>query len=81
MDNGHSYEYTEVSSWSDIEQQVSLQVQKSPWKLTPNNRLFSSVGGYDGQTFLNTAEYYDPDSNQWFMLPPMACSRSKFTVQ
>lgn len=36
-----------------------------------------SVGGYDGQTFLNTAECYDPVSNLWTTLQPMACCRSK----
>lgn len=39
--------------------------------------LFFSVGGYDGQNFLNTVECYDPSSNQWCILNPMTCRRSK----
>ena len=36
-----------------------------------------SVGGYDGQNFLNTVECYDPSSNQWSVLSPMTCRRSE----
>ena len=36
-----------------------------------------SIGGYDGQSFLNSMESYDPATNQWTMLAPMACRRSK----
>lgn len=39
--------------------------------------LVFSVGGYDGQNFLNTVECYDPLSNQWSVLNPMTCRRSE----
>lgn len=28
------------------------------------DRLYA-VGGYDGQTYLNTMESYDPQTNEW----------------
>lgn len=42
--------------------------------------FFSSVGGYDGQNFLNTVECYDPLTNQWSVLNPMTCRRSRFEI-
>ena len=36
-----------------------------------------SVGGYDGQSFLDTVESYDPSTKQWSTLKPMTCRRSK----
>ena len=39
--------------------------------------MYFSVGGYDGQNFLNTVECYDPLTNQWSVLNPMTCRRSK----
>ncbi len=38
-----------------------------------------SVGGYDGQNFLNTVECYDPSGNQWFVLNSMTFRRSELT--
>uniref|UniRef100_A0A4W3HZ07 Kelch like family member 1 n=1 Tax=Callorhinchus milii TaxID=7868 RepID=A0A4W3HZ07_CALMI len=29
-----------------------------------------AVGGYDGQTYLNTMESYDPQTNEWIQVPP-----------
>ena len=37
-----------------------------------------SVGGYDGQSFLDTVECYDPSSAQWSRLQPMTCRRSEY---
>ena len=39
-----------------------------------------SVGGYDGTSFLSSMECYDPSSNQWSLLAPMAIRRSEFHV-
>ena len=36
-----------------------------------------SVGGYDGQSFLDTVECYDPSTKLWSILQPMTCRRSK----
>ena len=36
-----------------------------------------SVGGYDGQSFLDTVECYDPSNKQWSRLQPMTCRRSE----
>lgn len=33
-------------------------------------------GGFDGQECLQTAEYYNPTTNQWTMIPPMRSQRS-----
>lgn len=33
-------------------------------------------GGFDGQECLQTAEYYDPVTNQWTMIQPMRSRRS-----
>lgn len=33
-------------------------------------------GGFDGQECLQTAEYYNPITNQWTMIQPMRSRRS-----
>jgi len=33
-------------------------------------------GGFDGQECLQTAEYYNPVTNQWTMIQPMHSRRS-----
>lgn len=35
-----------------------------------------AVGGYDGNSYLNTVEEYDPESNEWITISPMTCSRA-----
>lgn len=35
-----------------------------------------ALGGYDGQNRQNTAERYDPKTNQWTMIAPMSVQRS-----
>lgn len=34
------------------------------------------MGGYDGNNRLNTAEYYQPQINQWSLIAPMHEQRS-----
>lgn len=34
------------------------------------DRLYA-VGGYDGQTYLNTMESYDPQTNEWTQVRPL----------
>lgn len=34
------------------------------------------TGGFNGQECMNSAEMYDPELNQWFMIPPMRSRRS-----
>ena len=33
------------------------------------------MGGYDGSSYLNSAEVYDPDHNSWTPIKPMATKR------
>jgi len=42
---------------------------------TTSAGLIFTVGGYNGSTFLNSVEYFDP-SDQWIELPPMSECRS-----
>ena len=42
-----------------------------------NNNLYA-VGGYDGGNFLNTAERYDPDLNNWTPIASMDTRREYF---
>lgn len=37
-------------------------------------------GGFDGQEILRSAEYYNPNLNQWTMVAPMESIRSGFCV-
>lgn len=32
-----------------------------------------AVGGYDGQTYLNTMESYDPQTNEWTQVSVALC--------
>lgn len=36
------------------------------------DRLYA-VGGYDGQTYLNTVESYDPQTNEWTQVVIKIC--------
>lgn len=38
--------------------------------------IIYALGGYDGLNRLNSAERYDPKTNQWTMIPPMKTQRS-----
>lgn len=46
---------------------------------TINNKLYV-CGGYDGNTFLQSVEEYDPVNNQWRILNPMALMRSRVAL-
>uniref|UniRef100_A0A8C9AX84 Kelch like family member 5 n=1 Tax=Phocoena sinus TaxID=42100 RepID=A0A8C9AX84_PHOSS len=35
-----------------------------------------AVGGYDGQTYLNTVEAYDPQTNEWTQVAPLCLGRA-----
>jgi N-acetylneuraminic acid mutarotase len=35
-----------------------------------------AIGGYDGTTSLNTVERYNPKTNKWMLIAPMAVRRS-----
>ncbi|XP_033864593.3 kelch-like protein 1 [Acipenser ruthenus] len=35
-----------------------------------------AVGGYDGQTYLNTMESYDPETNEWTKMSPLNIGRA-----
>eukprot|EP00062_Callorhinchus_milii_P005038 gi/632944074/ref/XP_007887300.1/ PREDICTED: kelch-like protein 5 isoform X3 [Callorhinchus milii] len=39
------------------------------------DRLYA-VGGYDGQSYLNTVEAYDPQSNEWMQVAPLCLGRA-----
>ena len=39
------------------------------------NRLFS-VGGYDGVTYLDAVEAFDPETNEWESVAPLAHPRA-----
>ncbi|XP_061440234.1 kelch-like protein 5 isoform X4 [Rhineura floridana] len=39
------------------------------------DRLYA-VGGYDGQTYLNTVESYDPQTNEWTQVAPLCLGRA-----
>ncbi|XP_078719374.1 kelch-like protein 5 isoform X3 [Lampetra fluviatilis] len=39
------------------------------------DRLYA-VGGYDGQTYLNTVEAYDPVANEWAQVAPLCLGRA-----
>lgn len=36
------------------------------------DRLYA-VGGYDGQSYLNTVEAYDPQTNEWMQVGVIIC--------
>uniref|UniRef100_A0A672G8Q6 Uncharacterized protein n=1 Tax=Salarias fasciatus TaxID=181472 RepID=A0A672G8Q6_SALFA len=38
--------------------------------------LIYALGGYDGQMHLDSAEHYQPESNQWTLIAPMRERRS-----
>ncbi|XP_064367347.1 kelch-like protein 5 isoform X2 [Dromaius novaehollandiae] len=38
-----------------------------------------AVGGYDGQTYLNTVESYDPQTNEWTQEISLFCWEARFT--
>jgi len=38
--------------------------------------LIYAIGGFDGHQRLKTVECYDPNTNQWTMMPPMNEHRS-----
>ena len=40
------------------------------------NGFIYALGGFDGTHRLNTAERYDPSTNQWTLIPSMNVSRS-----
>lgn len=40
------------------------------------NGFIYAMGGYDGNNRQNTAERYDPKTNQWTMIAPMSVQRS-----
>lgn len=40
------------------------------------NGLIYALGGFDGKNRLNTAERYDPITNQWTLIPSMNFLRS-----
>lgn len=40
------------------------------------NGLIYALGGYDGKNRLNSAERYDPNTNQWTLIPSMNYLRS-----
>lgn len=44
--------------------------------VTALDGLIYALGGYDGQNRQNTAERYDPKTNQWTMISPMNVQRS-----
>lgn len=44
--------------------------------VTVHNGLIYAMGGYDGESRLNTVERYDPTSNQWTLITPMLTRRS-----
>lgn len=55
------------------------------FNLNQNTSLFSRIcltdkiyitGGFNGQECMNTAEVYDPDTNQWTMIAPLRSRRS-----
>lgn len=46
---------------------------------TINNKLYV-CGGYDGNTFLQSVEEYDPVNNQWRVLSSMALMRSRVAL-
>ncbi|XP_062899368.1 kelch-like protein 5 isoform X3 [Mobula hypostoma] len=39
------------------------------------DRLYA-VGGYDGQSYLNTVEAYDPQTNEWMQVAPLCLGRA-----
>ncbi|XP_012686745.2 kelch-like protein 5 isoform X2 [Clupea harengus] len=39
------------------------------------DRLYA-VGGYDGQSYLNTVEAYDPQTNEWTQVAPLCLGRA-----
>lgn len=40
------------------------------------NRLLYAIGGFDGNTRLNTVECYHPENNSWTIVTPMQIGRS-----
>ncbi|GCB75510.1 hypothetical protein scyTo_0020922, partial [Scyliorhinus torazame] len=39
------------------------------------DRLYA-VGGYDGQSYLNSVEAYDPQTNEWMQVAPLCLGRA-----
>ena len=46
---------------------------------SPLRTLFV-CGGYDGSTFLQTAEVFDPQTQKWSFIAPMNCMRSRVAL-
>lgn len=42
----------------------------------PKGDLLYALGGFDGRARLDSAERYDPNTNQWVMISPMKRHRS-----
>ncbi|XP_075947842.1 uncharacterized protein LOC142949872 [Anarhichas minor] len=40
-----------------------------------NNQIVYICGGFNGTDFLQTAEFYSPETNQWTMISQMSCQR------
>ena len=43
--------------------------------------IYCSVGGYDGQSFLDTVECYDPRTKVWSRIKSMTCRRSELNFK
>ena len=68
---------------------LRYNIEKNQWDMMPEMRASRSdacaaihegrvyvCGGFDGQTVLNTVEYFDSEQSEWTIAPPMEMRRS-----
>lgn len=55
-------------------------IERSRFGVVSLNRKIYLIGGYQGQQALATGECYDPDTNQWTPIAPMAQARAAFGI-
>lgn len=53
-----------------------MHTQRCYVAVVEHNGLIYALGGYDGKNRLDSAERYDPITNQWTLIPNMNCLRS-----
>jgi N-acetylneuraminic acid mutarotase len=63
-----------INKWEPIADMTTIR--SGGCAATGADDCFYVMGGYDGQTRLNTCEFYDPNTGQWSEGPQMVKRRS-----
>lgn len=76
-DNGSECFDPETGQWDRV---TPMNQCRSNHTVQPLEGFLYSLGGYDGNSYLNTVERYNSQTNQWNHVAPMHYSRSCFAT-